>query len=60
MSRNSNINWYEILGHDESRTAYKNANPSSTVTDKMDPGAALPGGAQSMEFLRGRHGATFT
>lgn len=60
MSRNSNISWYEIFGHDESRAAYKAANPSSPAANKPDPGAALPGGAHSMEFLRGRHGATFT
>jgi hypothetical protein len=59
MSRNSNISWYEILGHDESRAAYKAAHPASAVPDKADPGAALRGGAQSMELLRGRHGATF-
>ncbi len=59
-SRATDIEWYHILGHDEVRTAY-NATQSAANQQpaKLDPGAALNGGAQGMELLRGRHGAEF-
>ena len=51
-SRYDDVAWYNILGHDEVRTAYNTAHPASTEVKKTDPGSALPGG---MEGLRGRH-----
>lgn len=51
-SRYDDVVWYNILGHDEARAAYKTAHPASTSPDKTDPGAALAGG---MVGLRGRH-----
>jgi hypothetical protein len=57
-SRCPGVQWHNILGHDEVRAAYR-THVDSTKPAKEDPGAALRGGAQGMELLRGRHGATF-